>query len=126
MASIPGKVADRLIAGIKSYQPKLAAAKKRDVGEADTATIIKYMLTDIFGYDAFSDITAELPVKSTRCDLAIRIDGTISTVIEVKAIGTELKASHVDQAVDYATKLGVTWAILTNGISWRVYHVIFH
>ena len=36
MASIPKKVADRLIAGIKQFQPVLTSAKQRDVGEADT------------------------------------------------------------------------------------------
>ncbi len=41
MASIPKKVTERLVAGIKKYQPILAAAKIRDVGEADTVTIIK-------------------------------------------------------------------------------------
>ena len=35
--TVPKKVADRLVAGIKHYQPILNAAKARDVGEADTA-----------------------------------------------------------------------------------------
>ena len=35
MAAIPKKVAERLVAGLKRYQPILAAAKARDVGEAD-------------------------------------------------------------------------------------------
>ena len=41
MASVPKKVAERLVSGIKRFQPILAAAKERDVGEADTVTIIK-------------------------------------------------------------------------------------
>jgi len=54
MASVPGKVEDRLIAGIKRFQPILSDAKKRDVGEADTVTIIIEMLSEVFGYDKFS------------------------------------------------------------------------
>ena|SRR3989338_4419325 len=50
MASIPKKVAERLVVGIKRFQPILAAAKARDVGEADTVTIVKDMLSDVFGY----------------------------------------------------------------------------
>ena len=46
-------------------------------------------------------------------------------LIEVKAIGIELKDSHVKQVVDYAANQGVDWVILTNAVSWRVYHVIF-
>ena len=41
--AVPKKVADRLVAGIKHYQPILNAAKTRDVGEADTVTIVKDM-----------------------------------------------------------------------------------
>jgi hypothetical protein len=50
MAAIPKKVAERLVVGLKRYQPILAAAIARDVGEADTVTIIKDMLADVFGY----------------------------------------------------------------------------
>ena len=41
MASVPKKVAERLVAGLKLYQSILAAAKARDVNEADTVTIVK-------------------------------------------------------------------------------------
>ncbi|HUB67886.1 MAG TPA: type I restriction enzyme HsdR N-terminal domain-containing protein [Candidatus Methylacidiphilales bacterium] len=123
MSSVPSKVADRLIAGIKRFQPILSDAKKRDAGEADTVTIIIEMLADVFGYDKFSEITAEHAIKSQFCDLAIKLDGTVSTLIEAKAIGFELKDNHVVQAVNYAANQGVDWVILTNGISWRIYHV---
>lgn len=125
MASVPKKVTERLVAGIKRYQPVLAAAKSRDVGEADTVTIIKDMLADVFGYDKYSEVTSEYAIRSTYCDLAIKLDGTLQTLIEVKAIGLELKDAHAKQAVDYAANQGVDWVLLTNGISWRVYHVIF-
>ena len=41
MASVPKKVVERLVAGLKQFQPILAAAKARDVNEADTVTIVK-------------------------------------------------------------------------------------
>lgn len=125
MASAPNKIADRLAAGIKRFQPILSAAKARDAGEADTVTIVKDMLADIFGYDKYSEVTSEHLIKSTYCDLAIKVEGTIQTLIEVKAIGLELKDTHVKQAVDYAANQGVEWVLLTNGISWRVYQVTF-
>jgi len=40
MASIPARVESRLIAGFKRFQPILAAAKARDIGESDTVTIV--------------------------------------------------------------------------------------
>jgi hypothetical protein len=125
MATVPKKVADRIIAGIKRYQPILIAAKARDVGETDTVTIVKDMLADVFGYDKYSELTSEFAIRGTYCDLAIKLDGKLSSLNEVKAIGIELKEAHVKQAVDYAANQGVDWVLLTNGIRWCVYHVIF-
>ena len=125
MASIPKKVAERLVTGVKKYQPILASAKARDVGESDTVTIIKDMLCDIFGYDKYSEVTSEYAIRGTYCDLAIKTDGVLQTLIEVKAIGLELKDQHVKQAVDYAANQGVDWVLLTNGLCWRVYHLTY-
>lgn len=125
MASVPKKVVERLAAGIKRYQPILSSAKARDVGEADTVTIIKDMLADVFGYDKYADVTSEHAIRGTYCDLAIKAEGQLQTLIEVKAIGLELKDQHVKQAIDYAANQGVDWVLLTNGIVWRVYHLIF-
>lgn len=125
MATIPKKVAERLSAGVKKFQPILATAKTRDVGESDTVTIIKDMLSEIFGYDKYSEITSEYAIRGTYCDLAIRLDNRLETLIEVKAIGLDLKDNHVKQAVDYAANQGVDWVLLTNGIVWRVYNILF-
>ena len=105
--TVPKKVADRLVAGIKHYQPILNAAKARDVGEADTVTIVKDMLADIFGDDKYPEVTSEFAIRGTNCDLATKVDGTLQTLIEVKAIGLDLKEQHVKQAIDYSTTLNV-------------------
>jgi hypothetical protein len=44
MATVPAKIAPRLIAGIKKLQPILTSAKSRDVNESDTVMIV----TDLF------------------------------------------------------------------------------
>jgi len=125
VAKLPSKVADRITAGIKRFQPILASAKSRDVGESDTVTIIVDMLAEIFGYDKYSEITSEHAIRGTYCDLATKIDGVLQMLIEVKAIGIELKDPHVKQAVDYAANQGVDWVVLTNGCTWRIYKVTF-
>jgi predicted type IV restriction endonuclease len=111
MASAPKKVVERLVAGIKRFQPILSTARSRDVGESDTVTIVKDMLADVFGYDKYSEVTSEYSIRGTFCDLATKIDGTLQALIEVKAIGIELKDSHVKQVVDYAANQGVDWVI---------------
>jgi hypothetical protein len=125
MASLPKKVSERLIAGIKRFQPIVSSAKARDLGEADTVSVVKDMLGEIFGYDKYSEVTSEFAIRGTYCDLAIKLDGTLQILIEVKAVGIELKDQHVKQAVDYAANQGVDWVILTNGVTWRVYNIIF-
>jgi hypothetical protein len=125
MSNIPKKVSARISQGIKKYQPLLTAAKSRDVGEADTVTLIKDMLSDVFGYDKYSEVTSEFAIRGTYCDLAIKFDNKLTTLIEAKAIGIELKEQHVKQAVDYAANQGVDWVILTNGNLWMVYKLIF-
>lgn len=123
--SIANRVAERLSVGLKRFAPILTAAKSRDVNESDTSKIVTDMLADIFGYDKYSEVTRELAIRGTYCDLATRIDGKFQMLIEVKAIGLELKDAHAKQAVDYAANQGVEWVVLTNGQLWKVFRVFF-
>jgi hypothetical protein len=119
MQATPPKVADRITAVLKRFQPILTSAKARDVNEADTVVIVVDLLAELFGYDKYSEITREHSIKSTFCDLALKIDGRLEFLIEVKAIDAELKD------VDYAANQGVEWVALTNGVIWRVYRISF-
>lgn len=125
MASIPRKVAERLGTGLKKYQPIIAAAQARDVNESDTSVIVSDLLAEIFGYDKYNEVTRELCIRGTFCDLAVRVDGKFQFLIEVKAVGTNLKENHVKQVVDYAANQGIEWVALTNAVSWQVYRVTF-
>ncbi len=125
MSALPKKVNERLVAAIKKFQPILSASKARDDGEAGTSMIVTDMLAEVFGYDKFAEVTAEHAIRGTYCDLAAKLDGVVQSLIEVKAIGLELKDANVKQAVDYAANQGVDWVVLTNGIHWRIYSVTF-
>ncbi len=125
MASIPARAAERIREGLKRFQPILASAKARDVNESDTVVIVTDLLQYVFGYDKYAEITSEHMIRGTFCDLAVKIDGTLAFLLEIKAVGLDLKDQHVKQAVDYAANQGVEWVGLTNGISWRIYKVSF-
>ena len=125
MAGPSSKVASRIADGLKKFQGILSTAKSKDVNESNTVVIVTDILSEIFGYDKYSEITTEHAIKSTWCDLAISIDGAIKILVEVKAIGLELKENHIKQAVDYAANQGVDWVILTNGAIWKVFKVSF-
>jgi len=123
--AIPAKVIDRLSSGLKRFQPILSSARSRDVNESDTSMIVTDMLAEVFGYDKYKEVTRELCIRGTHCDIATRIDGKLQVLIEVKAVGLELKDGHIRQAVDYAANEGIEWVALTNGVCWRVFKVIF-
>jgi hypothetical protein len=125
MAKLPVKVAERLAAALKRYQPILASARARDINESDTVVIVADMLADFFGYDKYSEVTSEFSIRGTYCDLAVKLDGQLTLLLEVKAIGGDLKEPHIKQAVDYAANQGCEWVVLTNGRCWRAYRVTF-
>lgn len=125
MSKIPTKVSARLAAGLKRFQPILDSARARDVSEADTVTIVKDVLAEVLGYDKYAELTSEHAIRGTYCDLAVKIEGKLAWLIEVKAAGVELKDGHVKQAIDYAANQGCEWVALTNGVRWLVYRVGF-
>lgn len=125
MATAPKKVVDRFQKEIMRFQRVLKAAKDRDINESDTVAIITDVLADVFGFDKYADITREFCVRNTFCDLAIKIDGKVQFLIEVKAIGLDLKENHLRQAINYGANQGIPWVVLTNGIAWEIYHIRF-
>lgn len=106
MARLPKKAIERINAGLKRFHPILASAKARDVNESDTVVMVTDLLQELFGYDKYAEISSEHMIRGTFCDLAVKLDGTLALLIEVKAIGLGLKEQYVKQAVDYAANQG--------------------
>lgn len=125
MPTVPQKVADRIVVGLKRFQPILQSAHSRDINESDTVVIVADILQYILGFDKYSEITSEHAIRGTYCDLAIKLDGRLALLVEVKAIGLSLKDNHIKQAVDYAANQGCDWVVLTNGVLWHCYRVSF-
>jgi len=122
---ISKKVLDRFSATLKGFQAIGISHRARDVSEADTVTLVKDMLADVFGFDKYQELTSEHQIRGTYCDLAVKIEGKINYLIEVKAAGTELNDSHLRQAVNYGAHQGIEWVVLTNAIDWRLYRIKF-
>lgn len=122
---ISAKVSNRITTQLKRYRTILTNIQKRDVSEADTVTVINDILADVCGYDKYHQVTSQYAIRGTFVDLAVMVDDDIRFLIEVKAIGIDLKDIHVKQAIDYAANQGIEWVVLTNGAVWRVYKVHF-
>lgn len=122
---IPRKTSDRWSATLKNLVAIAISHKTRDVSEADTVTLVKDMLADIFGFDKYNELTSEQQIRGTYCDLAVKIDGKIRVLIEVKAAAIALNETHLRQAINYGAHEGVEWVVLTNAVEWRLYRIKF-
>jgi len=125
MTKLPKKFTDRVRAKLKHYQSIAETQRARDVSEADTVTLVKDILADVFGYDKYSELTSEHQIRGTFCDLAVQTEGAVRYLIEVKSAGSSLNDNHLRQAVNYGAHKGIEWIVLTNAVEWRFFKVKF-
>jgi hypothetical protein len=102
-------------------------ARDRNANESDTVMYLVKFFEDVLGYDSLKgEISKEVQVKDRYCDVALKVDGAISILVEAKAAGVKtLAEKHIEQAENYSSRLGMKWVLLTNGIEWRLYHLTF-
>lgn len=54
-------------------------------------------------------------------------DGAIRILVEAKGAGVKtLSDKHIEQAENYASRQGLPWVLLTNGVAWQLYHLTFN
>lgn len=85
--------------------------------------MVKDIFSDIFGYDKYEELTSEHQIKSTYCDLAIKIGGKLRLLVEVKSAGSTLSDNHLKQVIDYGAHQGIHWVVLTNAVEWRLIRI---
>jgi predicted type IV restriction endonuclease len=110
---------------LKKLLPFLIQGQQDSLNEADTVQRIVKVFEEVLGYDGMTEITRERQIKDKYVDLAVRVDGTVFLLVEVKAGGVVLRDRHIDQAQRYAAEGNIRWALLTNGVSWNLYHLTF-
>lgn len=125
MLKIPKKTSERWSSSLRNLVAIAVSHKTRDVSEADTVTLVKDMLADVFGFDKYNELTSEQQIRGTFCDLAVKIDGKIRVLIEVKAAAIALNDTHLRQAINYGANEGIEWVVLTNAVEWRLYRIKF-
>jgi predicted type IV restriction endonuclease len=110
---------------LKKYLPYLLSAQADNLNEADTVQHLVKVLEEVFGYDAMTEITREKQIKDRYVDLAVKVDGVVRLLVEVKSAGTTLRDRHIEQAQNYAANDNLRWVLLTNGVVWNLYHLTF-
>lgn len=113
---------------LQRYATAFREARERNANESDTVMYLVKFFEDVLGYDSLKgEISKEVQIKDRYCDLALKVDGTIRLLVEAKAVGVKaLSEKHIEQAENYASRQGLTWVLLTNGVEWQLYHLSFN
>ena len=123
MTKINRKIQERLRAGLRCFRPVLKAAKERDASRADTATLALDLLSDLFGFDRYSEVTSELDNREAVYDFAIHSGDSVAMLVRVSPICSAPDDRYLLATAQHALLHGVEWIVLTNGIGWQVHHV---
>jgi hypothetical protein len=112
---------------LKKYAKVFNDARAREVNESDTVMYLIKFFEDVLGYDSLSgEISKEVSIKDRYCDFGIKLDGSIQFLIEAKSAGNRyLREKDIEQAENYASRAGICWVLLTNGIEWKLFHLDF-
>jgi len=113
---------------VKELRPLISESREKELNEAETRRRLEKVLTELLGYDAFSDLSGELMVRGTgtdHLDYAVKLNGQLRIIIEVKPACTTLGEKHLRQVISYGMNAGVEWCLLTNSVDWKLYHIEF-
>lgn len=114
-----------LLNQLRRFAAAFREARDRGANESDTIMYLVKFFEEVLEYDSLKgEISKELAIKDRYCDIALKIDGTVRILVEGKAAGIKgLVDKHIEQAENYASKAGIRWVALTNGIEWKLYHL---
>lgn len=112
---------------LERFATAFREARDRGANESDTVMYLVKFFEELGGYESLKgEISKELAIKDRYCDLALKIDGSVRLLVECKAAGIKgLVDKHIEQAENYASRAGLTWVLLTNGIEWKLFHLSF-
>lgn len=112
---------------LKRYAAAFREARERGANESETSMFIVKFFEEVLGWDSLKgEISKETCISDRYCDIALKIDGSIRLLIECKAASLkELVDRHIEQAENYASRAGLVWVLLSNGVEWKMFHLTF-
>jgi len=94
------------------------------VDEATTKVRLVQPLVNLLGWDMYSEVELEYPVRmgtgTKKVDYALMVEGVPEVFVEAKGRDTTLTERHLDQLRSYMRIVGVDWGVLTNGQTFQV------
>ena len=113
---------------VKKYEKLKQEKKIGKYNEAQTLSefiepLFSYLGWDIHNINNPNEVTPEESVSKGRVDRAFRISGIPKFFLEAKSMKTDLDIeSYAKQAIKYSWNRGVTWAVLTDFESIKVFN----
>lgn len=134
MYKVPSKFKRQISAELKKYHPIIRALHSRgkSTSEDDARIVLNDVLSDVLGYDKYTELKTEMREKNQRFDYVVKLQNEgpnakkkdrFDFVIEAKAAHVELSESHVNQTLHYCLGKGMDYFFLTNAVHWRLYQV---
>lgn len=110
---------------VDKFSTKVFDYKDVITNEAQTRTVLVEPFLKLLGYDATNpfevilEYSADVGVKrGEKVDYAIKVNGEIGIIIEVKCRTSTLNARHINQLYRYFATTDAKIAILTNGLDY--------
>lgn len=95
-----------------------------EMSEGDVEMKFIQPLIDLLGWDRFSDVRTQYPVRAgttkIKVDYALFIDDNLEAIIEAKAGGHDLIEDDREQLRSYMRQTETDWGLLTNGRQFQV------
>lgn len=117
---------DTMVLCIEGLQAKLEKHRKDDLKETPTRVIFTDVLLQALGWDVRNpdEVELECPtIDGKSVDYSLKINGKPVLFVEAKPLNDPLTdVKSITQVVGYAANAGVEWCILTNGVTYKVYH----
>ena len=121
---------DDLTATIKALGSKITgyASRPARINEADTIRAFVTPMIRALGWDVedIDEVRSEYRhgTGDNPVDYALLIEGEPVLFVEAKSLFERLDDRRwIIQTLNYANAANVAWAVLTNGVEWRVYNV---
>lgn len=116
-----------LFDSLNQFSKRIKSVQKQISTEEATKTAIIMPFFQLLGYDVFNpdefipEYVADVGIKKgEKVDYAIKIDNKLTMVIECKSINENLK-NHSSQLYRYFATTNAKFALLTNGIHYKIY-----
>jgi hypothetical protein len=116
-----------LHAQVTALKEKVGRLRKSSLNEENTKMSLITPMIQALGWDVANpdEVHCEYRRKSKALpvDYALMIDRTPCLLIEAKAMGESIEDDRwISQVLNYTNQSGVQWAVLTNGVEYRIYN----